>query len=96
MCQIPANTACGLVDLLTEPAWLDFDAEVGDCVRCHRYPAASVHVRAEEANYYHERAEAEAIRASEAVHPAARHAHFEMMALYRRRALAALDPAHRG
>lgn len=86
MFQIPANSSCGLVDLLTEPAWLDFDAGLGDCVRCHCHPPGSVHVHAGEANYYRERAEVEALRASEAAHPAARTAHFEMMALYRRRA----------
>jgi hypothetical protein len=89
MCQLPANTSYGLVDLLTEPAWLGFDAELGDCARCHGYPA--VHVGGDEANYYRERAAVEAIRASEAVHPAARQAHFEMMALYRRRALGERD-----
>jgi hypothetical protein len=50
-----------------------------------------VRVRDDEANYYRERAEVEAMRAGEAIHPAARHAHFEMMALYRRRALGEHD-----
>ncbi|MEA3063658.1 MAG: hypothetical protein QOJ27_86 [Sphingomonadales bacterium] len=95
MSEIPANTSFGLVDLLTEPAWLDFDAVLGDCVRCHCYTAETVRVRDDEANYYRERAEVEAMRASEAIHPTARRAHFEMMALYRRRAHAALQPAHR-
>jgi hypothetical protein len=55
-----------------------------------------VRVRDDEANYYRERTEVEAVRASEAIHPAARRAHFEMMTLYRRRAHAAGQPAHRG
>jgi hypothetical protein len=42
-----------------------------------------------EPDYCRARAEAEAIRATEATHPAARAAHLEMAARYRERALAA-------
>lgn len=45
--------------------------------------------REEEADYCATRAEVEARRAAEATHPAARDAHLEMAALYRKRALAA-------
>jgi hypothetical protein len=88
----------GLVDPVTEPVWVEFAGGLTHIARRGRDEpdALGERVGDEEADYCRARAEAEAKRADEAVHPAARQAHLEMAALYHGRALATRqvdDPA---
>lgn len=88
----------GPVDPMMEPAWVEFAGGLTHIVRSsHGEPdVVGELVGDDEADYCRARAEAEARRADEATHPAARDAHLEMAALYHGRALATRqvdDPA---
>jgi hypothetical protein len=79
------------VDRPDEPAWI-MPARPLTNIDERLFPAfrpAPRQVREDEADYCRARAAAEARRADEAAHPAARAAHAELAARYRERALAA-------
>src|SRR5437868_13014761 len=88
----------GLGDPVAEQIWVEFAARLPHVVLGHSGgpdPLAKPD-GARDVDFCRARAEAEARRAEEAAHPAARHAHLEMAALYHRRVLAARqidDPA---